>query len=92
MSWKSNETMGYTWFGYKKVKDNNKSMGMGTMPLLFFLFFFSKNELLGAQHDIDFSVVVTRKGVDVQRPEVKESTTTQQKAQPPAQHWTGERQ
>lgn len=52
---------------YKKIKDNNKSTGKGTIR---FQFFEEMDDLLAEQHDVVFPVVGTSAGLDVRRPEV----------------------
>ncbi|XP_060758402.1 uncharacterized protein LOC132901097 [Neoarius graeffei] len=52
--------------GYKKAVDNNTSTGKGPTK---FQFYKEMGELLGGQHDIDFPVVGTSKGITVRRPE-----------------------
>lgn len=47
--------------GYKKVKDNNKSTGKGTIRLQFYT---DMDDLRGGQHDIVFPVVV-EEGLEV---------------------------
>jgi len=51
---------------YKKIKDNNRTTGQGTMR---FQFFTEMEILLGGKHVIDFPVVGTAEGVEVRRPE-----------------------
>ncbi|KAM3620608.1 uncharacterized protein V6R79_025890 [Siganus canaliculatus] len=52
---------------YKKIKDNNRVTGKGTIR---FQFFGEMDDLLGGQHDIVFPVVGTSAGLDIRRPEV----------------------
>ena len=51
---------------YKKVKDNNRSTGKGTMR---FQFYFEMDDLLADNHDVVFPVVGTAAGLEVRRPE-----------------------
>ena len=46
--------------------DNNSSTGQGTMKFQFYSQF---NELLDKNHDVDFPVIGTAKGVTIVRPE-----------------------
>lgn len=57
--------------GYKKAVDNNNSTGKAPTK---FQFYKEMGELLGGQHDIDFPVVGTAKGVVVRRPEAIKPT------------------
>lgn len=52
---------------YKKIKDNSKGTGNGSMR---FQFFTEMDELLAGQHDIVFPVVGTSAGLQIRRPEV----------------------
>lgn len=52
---------------YKKIKDNNRNTGKGTMR---FQFYNEMEELLGGHHDIDYPVVGTAAGLEIRRPEL----------------------
>ena len=52
---------------YKKIKENNKSTGKGTIR---FQFLEEMDDFLAGQHDVVFPVVGTSAGLDIRRPEV----------------------
>lgn len=51
---------------YKRVRDNNNTTGQGTIK---FHFYSQISELLQNNHDVDFPVIGTGKGVKIVRPE-----------------------
>ncbi|KAK0148850.1 hypothetical protein N1851_010704 [Merluccius polli] len=52
---------------YKKIKDNNRTTGKGTMR---FQFYNEMEELLGGHHDIEYPVVGTAEGLEIRRPDL----------------------
>ena len=53
--------------GYKKIKDNNRSAGRGT---ILFKFYNEMDALLGANHDVEFPVIGTSEGIQIRRPDL----------------------
>ncbi|CAL8392373.1 unnamed protein product [Arctogadus glacialis] len=53
--------------GYKKIKDNNRSTGRGTIR---FKFYNEMDALLGANHDVEFPVIGTLEGIQIRRPDL----------------------
>ncbi|KAL7406861.1 hypothetical protein ABVT39_027605 [Epinephelus coioides] len=51
---------------YKRIKDNNRTTGQGTMR---FQFYAQMEELLGGHHDVTYPAVGTAQGLEIRRPE-----------------------